>query len=102
MDAIKAPGQFVSLRFQWVGEFYDYRLCCEFLGQHGCVSGAASPPINPAKCFSPSAGAVIMFTIKFDCLQHFSETMKTLFLTCPQKQQNPVYPKHVIRYPFLF
>lgn len=87
MDAIKTPGQFVSLRFQWVGELYDYRLCCEFLGQHICVSGAASPHINPAKCYSQSEGAVIVFTIRFDCLRHFSDMMKTLFSTCPKNNK---------------
>ena len=30
VDAIMTPGQFVSLRFKWIGEVYDYRLCCEF------------------------------------------------------------------------
>lgn len=31
VDAITTPGQFVSLRFKWVGESHDYRLAfCEF------------------------------------------------------------------------
>lgn len=36
-------GQFVSLRFKWVGEFYDYRLCCVFKASTFVILGLPLP-----------------------------------------------------------
>lgn len=53
MDAITTSGQFVSLRFKWVGESHDYRLACwEFQASTFVTVGVSSAPVNPCESSS--------------------------------------------------